>query len=180
MPKKKTKKMSEAARVMSTVKRITKILVSKEKKVSIQQCEKVLEIFGKYPSNFHGNKKRMFTFLACVMEKYFIQNSCYPSGNVSKKVATSLRDWRIVDFFKSKKFERIFPGINSSFEKPLTRENYLFLDAMKKVFGDFELRTGGKNRKILLHLLSKAGASTSQLAKIAGVSKRWVRKCKKL
>ena len=178
MGRRKRRKQSDTALAMLEVKRIGERLLDETVNITTEECDKVLKSFEKYQSNFFGHKNRMFIYLACVMKRYFILTSCYASGNVHKKVDSSYSDWRIVDFLRNSLFKKLFPLVNLSFVKPLTEDTELFLKAIQKVFSDFEVNSGGRSRKILLSLLVKHGARASYLAKLAGVSTRWVRKCK--
>jgi len=176
MSKRKRIKVTEKARTVSFVQSIRERFETKKREVTDDNCVKVVKLFQKVPAAFTEKKDMMFTLLLCFLEMYFIRRSSYKPGNISKKVNTENRDWRIVDFFKSTIANGKFPGMINMFEKPITRENHQLLSGLRSVFNGFNKKGGGKNRKILISLLYSYGVSATHLSKIAGVTERWVRK----
>ena len=178
MPKKKGRRLTECATATRFVNKIANLLKTLKKEVTIEDFEKVIEKFRKYPEIFEKSKKRMYTFVRSVLEVYFISKSKFSPGKIPKSVDKEFFDWRIQDFFQSSYCKNRFEGLRKSFQAPLTQNQTMLLDAFQNIFKMFELKKGGRNRKILLHLLRKEGVESEFLGQFAGVTGGWVRQAK--
>ena len=121
--------------------------------------------------------QKHFHFLTtCFLELVFITDCKFKTKNEKEDEIDFLKDHKLWTFFLSHK--KVFPLMNSSC-KPCIMNQKQFIDSFRNVMSHFNEKNGGRNRRIMLHLLFRDGVSAKQLADLCGCTESTVYKANK-